>query len=285
MRFHNGRRVSRSAGGNAVVAVFLLLLGVFMLLPIYLAVVNSLKPLNELFLFPPRFYVNQPTFDNFRRLIKLQGQSVVPFERYAFNSLLVTLTSTAGYVLVASMAAYPLAKHQFPLKRAITQLVVLAILFRTEVTAVPQYILMVKTGLIDTHGALILTAMSTSFGVFLMCQFMTAIPDEILESARIDGAREVSLFFRMIAPMVKPAWLTLGIFTFVSSWNNSGTQFLYSEERKLLPAMLSQLSVSGVAMAGVSAAVSVLLMVPPIVLFLLCQRSVIETMAYSGLKS
>ena len=279
------RRISRSAGGNFLVALFLLLLGAFMLLPIYYTVVNSLKPIHELFLFPPRLYVTSPTLDNFRGLIRIQGQAPVPFERYAFNSLFVTVAATGGFMLVASMAAYPLAKHRFPGKKVILQLVVFAILFRTEVTAVPQYILMVKTRLIDTYAALILPALATSFGVFLMTQFAEGIPEEILESARIDGAKEIPLFFRMVPPMVRPAWLTLGIFTFTSVWSTTGTQFIYSEELKMLPAMLAQIGGAGLSRAGVSAAVSVLLMVPPVVMFLFCQRSVIETMAHSGLKS
>ena len=279
------RRISRSAGGNFLVALFLLLLGAFMLLPIYYTVVNSLKPIHELFLFPPRLYVTSPTLDNFRGLIRIQGQAPVPFERYAFYSLFVTVAATGGFMLVASMAAYPLAKHRFPGKKVILQLVVFAILFRTEVTAVPQYILMVKTRLIDTYAALILPALATSFGVFLMTQFAEGIPEEILESARIDGAKEIPLFFRMVLPMVRPAWLTLGIFTFTSVWSTTGTQFIYSEELKMLPAMLAQIGGAGLSRAGVSAAVSVLLMVPPVVMFLFCQRSVIETMAHSGLKS
>lgn len=284
MKIRVHRRLTRSRAGNVLVVLFLAAFGAFMLLPIYYAVVNSLKPIHELFLFPPRLYVTNPTLDNYTGLIRVQGQAPVPIERYIFNSVLVAVISTAGYILVASMAAYPLAKHKFPCKALLLQLIVFAILFRTEVTAVPQYILMVKTGLIDTYAALILPAMGTSFGVFLMIQFMEGIPEEILESARIDGAKEVKLFFTMILPMVKPAWLTLGIFTFSSVWNTTGTQVIYSEELKMLPAMLSQLSGAGLARAGISAAATVVLMIPPIIFFLFSQRSVVETMAHSGLK-
>ena len=236
------------------------------------------------FLYPPRFFVYHPTLRNFSALIKLQAQSPVPFERYLFNSVFVAAISTAGYVLVASMAAYPLAKHRFPMKKVIVQLVVFAILFRPEVTSIPQYIIMAKLQVIDTYWALILPAMGTSFGVFLLMQFMEAIPNEIIESCRIDGAKEVTLFFRLILPMVKPAWLTVVIFTFTSVWNTNGVQFIYSESRKMLPAMLSQLSGAGVARAGVASAVAVLLLIPPVVIFLFSQKSVVETMAHSGLK-
>lgn len=284
MKLNRHKRLTRSLAGNILVVLFLAVFGIFMILPIYYAVVNSLKPIHELFLFPPRMYVTNPTFDNFIGLIRIQGQATVPIERYIFNSVLVAVAATAGYILVASMAAFPLAKQKFPCRTLLLQLIVFAILFRTEVTAVPQYILMVKTKLIDTYAALILPAMGTSFGVFLMIQFMEGIPEEILESARIDGAKEIKLFFTMVFPMVKPAWLTLGIFTFSSVWNTTGTQFIYSEELKMLPAMLTQLSGAGLARAGISAAATVILMIPPIIFFLFSQRSVVETMAHSGLK-
>ena len=279
------KKLNRKIGGDVFILVILILVGGFMLLPFIYAILQSFKPMEEIFLFPPRFFVNRPTTENFYQLTQLVANSWVPFTRYIFNSLLVSIIATAAHVIIASMAAYPLAKHRFPGKKVILQLVVFAILFRTEVTAVPQYILMVKTRLIDTYAALILPALATSFGVFLMTQFAEGIPEEILESARIDGAKEIPLFFRMVLPMVRPAWLTLGIFTFTSVWSTTGTQFIYSEELKMLPAMLAQIGGAGLSRAGVSAAVSVLLMVPPVVMFLFCQRSVIETMAHSGLKS
>ena len=281
----SAKRVSRSAWGNFLVAVFLLLLGAFTILPIYYSIVSSLKPLNELFLYPPRFFVYHPTLRNFSALIKLQAQSPVPFERYLFNSVFVAAISTAGYVLVASMAAYPLAKHRFPMKKVIVQLVVFAILFRPEVTALPQYMLMAKTGMLDTFWALILPLMSTSFGVFLMGQFISAIPDDVLEAARIDGAGEKYSFFKIVLPMMRPAWMTLMILTFISSWNVTGAQFTYSESMKMLPTMMQQINTGGIIRTGVTAAVSVLLMLPPIVIFLFCENSVVETMAYSGIKS
>ncbi len=278
------KRVSRSRWGNFLVAFFLGLLGVFMILPIYYSVISALKPLNELFYFPPRFYVVNPTLDNFLSLIKLQAQSEVPFERYLFNSVLVTVVSTVGYVLIASMAAYPLAKHNFPLKKIITSMVVFAILFRSEVTSIPQYIMMSEVNIIDTYLALILPAMAGSFGVFLLQQFLETVPNELIESGRIDGAGELSIFFRLIMPMIKPAWMTVVIFTFIATWNINGIQFIYSENMKMLPAMLSSLSTAGIARAGVASAVSVLLLIPPVVIFLFSENSIVETMAHSGLK-
>lgn len=278
------RRVSRSTAGNVVVVAFLLIFGAFMILPIYYMVISSLKPTSELFYFPPKFYVIKPTLRNYLNLIKLQSQSEVPFERYLFNSVFVTLVATVGYVFLASMAAYALSKHKFPLKKTITNGVVIAILFRPEVTSVPMYILMVKTHLIDNYWALILPAMSSSFGVFLLQQFLDNVPNDIIEAARIDGASEFTIYRKLIMPMLKPAWMTVVIFTFISIWNTTATQFIYSEDMKMLPAMLSSLSTAGITRTGVAAAVGVLMMIPSVVIFLLSQNSIVETMAHSGLK-
>lgn len=278
------RRVSRSAAGNATVIIFLLIFGMFMILPLYYMVVSALKPTSELFYFPPKFYVIKPTLRNFLSLIKLQAQSDVPFERYLFNSVFVTVISTVGYVLLASMAAYALSKHKFPLKNTITKSVVFAILFRPEVTSVPLYILMVKAHIIDNYWALILPAMSGSFGVFLLQQFLDNVPNEMIEAARIDGASEFVIYRKLIMPMLKPAWMTVVIFTFISIWNTTAAQFIYSEDMKMLPAMLSSLSTAGVTRTGVAAAVGVMMMFPSVVIFLLSQNSIVETMAHSGLK-
>lgn len=280
----SSKRVSRSRWGNILVALFLGLLGIVMVVPLYYTVISAFKPINELFYFPPKFYVVNPTIKNFISLIKLQSQSEVPFERYIFNSVFVTLVSTIGYVLLASMAAYPLAKHKFPGKKIITQLVVFAILFRPEVTSIPQYIMMSKVGIIDTYLALILPAMGGSFGVFLLQQFLDTVPNELIESGRIDGASELRIFFQLIMPILKPAWMTVVIFTFISVWNTTGVQFIYSESLKMLPTMLSSLSTAGIARTGVAAAVSVILLVPPVVIFILSESSIVETMAHSGLK-
>ena len=277
--------LSRSRIGNAVSFTFLLSIGLFIILPIYFSIINALKPISELFLFPPRFIVYNPTLENFLGIFRVQAQSLIPAERYLFNSIFVTVASTAGYVLIASMAAYPLAKHKFTGKKVLQKIIIFAILFRPEVTSLPQYMLMARMGILDSFWALILPHMAGSFGVFLMAQFMSSVPDEILESAKIDGAGDKYIFFKIVFPSVKPAWLTLIIFTFIGSWATAGSQFTYSESMKLLPTMMAQINSGGIIRAGVSAAVAVLLMIPPIVVFLFSQNSVIETMAYSGIKS
>lgn len=278
------KRLNRSLGGNIAVSLFLLIMGAFTALPIYFSVINAFKPLSELYLFPPRFIVYNPTLNNFVDIISLQSQSTMPAERYIFNTVFVSLSTTLLYVVLASMAAYPLAKHRFPLKKVIHKLIVFAILFSTQVTALPQYILMAKTGIINTYMALIFPALGGSFGVFLVMQFIGSFPDDVIEAARIDGCREMGVFFRIVFPSVKPAWVTLAILTFISQWNIEGGQFIFDESLKTLPTMMNQMTSAGIDRAGVSAAVSVILMLPPMISFIFSQSNVVETMAYSGIK-
>lgn len=259
-------------------------MGVFIALPIYYSIINAFKPVSELFLFPPRFVVYHPTFENFKNIIRLQSQSTIAVERYIFNSVTVTVIATAGYILIASLAAYPMAKKEFPGKKIISVVIVFAILFSADVTELPRYMMMSKFGMLDTYWAILLPAMAGSFGVFLMIQFMSGIPNDILEAANIDGSNEIQTFFYIIMPSVKPALFTLTIFTFIATWPLSGSQFTYSESLKMLPTMLAQLNSGGISRTGVAAAGTVVMMLPSIIVFLICQGSVIETMTYSGIK-
>ncbi len=275
---------SRSIYGNIISGTFLILMGVFIAFPLYYQIINAFKPVSELFLFPPRFVVYHPTLENFANIIRLQASSLVPVERYLFNTVFTSVTSTLLYILVSSMAAYPMAKKKFPLKGIIYKVIVFAILFSGAVTELPRYIIMAKMGILDSYLAFILPTLSGSFGVFLMMQFMSTIPDEILEAARIDGAGEKYIFFKIVFPSVKPATLTLFILSFVASWSNGGGSYIYSEQLKMLPTMVAQINSGGIMRAGVAAATSVLLMIPPIIAFLVSQGSVMETMAHSGIK-
>ena len=277
-------KISRSRAGNIALFTVVSILGVFMALPMVYAVINSLKPINELFYYPPRFFVERPTLDNFRDLFRLSDFSLVPIERYVFNSVFTSVVTTVVYMLIASMAAYPLAKLNFSGRGIINKLIVWAILFRPEVTMIPQYVVMAKLNIVNTYGSVIFPALAGSFGVFLMVQFMEGVPNEVLESAQIDGANQGRMWMSIVMPQVKPAWLTLLIFTFQGIWNTTGTSFIYDEQLKMLPAALSQVAGGGFARAGASSAVAVILMLPPVIIFLLCENSVIETMAHSGLK-
>ncbi len=278
--------LSRSRGGTAVIFVILLIVSAFMLFPLYYSVVQSLKPIDEIFIYPPRFYVKNPTFENFVQVYYLSGNLTVPFARYLFNSIFVTVVGTVLYLIIASLAGYSLAKGKFKGVGTLYTLIVLALLFRPEVTAIPVYYIVSRLGIIDTYWALLLTPLSGTMGVFLIRQFVvSSVPDATLEAARIDGATEFRTFRQIVLPSIKPAIMTVMIFTFQSMWNASGTkQYIFSESLKELPTVLTTIAAGGIARAGAGAAVSVIMMVPPIAVFLWSQSSVMETMSHSGLK-
>lgn len=276
----------QSKAGDIGVLIFLVLICAFMILPMLYSVIQAFKPLDELFLYPPRFFVRNPTKQNFSDVFYLTESLEVPFLRYVFNSVFVTVVGTAVYIIIAAAAGYALGKGNFKGKNALSSLVVWALLFRPEVTAIPQYVIVSGLGMVDTYWSLILPALASTMGVFLIRQFVVvAIPDATLEAARIDGASEYRIFFKLVMPGIKPALMTAIIFTFQSMWNSSsGTQFIFSEKLKGLPNVLSTIVAGGIARAGAASAVSVILMIPPIIVFLISQSSVMETMTHSGLK-
>ena len=255
-----------------------------MAIPLVYAVNNAFKPLDELFIFPPRIMVNNPTLDNFFDLFALMGNSWVPLSRYIANTLVITLVGTFGHILLASAAAYPLAKHKFPGSQIIFSTVVLSLMFSGTVTAIPNYMMMSWLGWINTHLSIIIPSLAFPLGLFLMKQFMEQIPDALVEAAKIDGASEYRIYWQIVMPNVKPAWLTLMILQFPMLWGTDGGSFIYSENLKTLHYALGQISLGGIARAGVGAAVALILMVVPITLFIISQSSVIQTMATSGMK-
>ena len=274
-----GKRATRSVGGNVVVIICLVIMGVFMALPLYYAIVASLKPYEEIFVFPPKLYVKRPTLDNFISLFTSFSDSLVPFSRYVMNSVLVTGLTTLLGVLSGSMAAYPLAKNPFRGRNFLFNIVVTSLLFVPQVTFVPQYIILARLGWINSYKTLILPAVGSSLGLFLMKQFMEQLPDSMLEAARIDGASEYRICFGVVLPNVKPALLTVILFVFQSAWNNRGQTFIFDEE-----AVSDIVASNGIAYMGMGSAATVLLMLPPIILFILTQRRIVETMAFAGLK-
>lgn len=284
---HKGRRskrVSRSTGGNILVFLMLILLGGFMILPVVYTLVQAFKPMEELFIFPPRFTVSNPTVKNFKLIWSLIDNLWVPFSRYFFNSVFVSALGTAGNVIIASMAAYPLAKNEFPGKKILFKIVTVALLFSGGVLGLAQYIIMAKLHMINTYWALILPSVATPMGLFLMKQFMEGISTSLLEAARIDGMNEFQIYWSIVMPNVKPAWLTMIIFAFQGMWAMTGGNFIYTENLKLLPTALAQIQSGGIARAGVSAAANLLMFIPPVLMFLITQSSIMETMAHAGIK-
>jgi ABC-type glycerol-3-phosphate transport system permease component len=278
------KRLNRSWYGDLSLFILLAFFGAFMVVPLIYTINNAFKPLDELFLFPPRYFVRNPTMDNFSDLFNLMANSWVPFSRYIFNTVFITLAGTIGHVILASAAAYPLAKHRFPGSVVIFTMIVLSLMFSSQVTAVPNYMTMSWLGWIDTYWAVIIPAFAYPLGLYLMKQFIEQIPDALLEAAKIDGASEYRIYWQIIMPLVKPAWLTLTILLFQTLWGTDGGNFIYSEQLKTMHYALGQIIMGGIARAGVGAAVGLMLMIVPIGLFVVSQTKIIQTMASSGMK-
>ena len=278
------RKPNRSRGGDMGIYIMLILFGIFFVIPLVYTVSNAFKPLDEIYLYPPRFFVKNPTFNNFQDLLVVMSNSYVPFTRYVFNTVLTTLVGTVGHLIIGSMAAYVLAKYDFPGGKQFFNVCVTALMFNAYVLQIPTYLIMTKLGWVDTYLALIVPAFALPMGLFLMKQFMEQIPDALIEAAKIDGAKEGRIFLQIVMPNVKPAWLTVTIFSVQNLWNLKGQIYIYSEEYKMLPYALQQIMSAGVARAGVGGAATMVVMMVPIIVFIMAQSNILETMASSGIK-
>lgn len=283
LRKLRGKKMNRGIADNILSILFLLILGAFMALPLLYVILNAFKPLEELLLFPPRFFVSHPTTQNFTDLFSLMNETWVPFSRYVANTLFITAVTTFFHIAFSSMAAYALAKHTFFGSKLLFKIVVMALMFNGVVTAVPNYLLLADLHWIDTSLAVIVPAIQAPLGLYLMKQFMDPIPDSILESARMDGAREFRVMWSIIMPQVKPAWLTLIILQIQSLWGMSST-YLISEQNKTMAMAMQQIVGGGIARMGAASAVGLVMMIVPIVTFILSQSQVLETMSTSGMK-
>jgi ABC-type glycerol-3-phosphate transport system permease component len=278
------RRPNRSRFGDLFIYLFLILIALLMVFPLVFAIGQSLKPLDELFLFPPKLFPMNPTLDNFQDLFVTMSKSWVTFSRYIFNTVFMTAVGTTGHLIIASMGAFVLAKYDFPGSRVFFRIVVVALMFSGYVTAIPNYLIINQLGWVDTYWAIVVPAFAAPIGLFLMKQFMEGIPLSLIEAARIDGANLWKIFWGVVMPNVKPAWLTLIIFSVQSLWNNQAATFIYSEEKKTLVYALQQIQSGGIARAGQAAAVTVVVMIVPISIFIFSESQILETMASSGLK-
>ena len=286
MRVRNHQVVlNRSVGGDAGIFTFLLIMGVFMFLPMYYTVIQAFKPLDELWMFPPRFYVVDPTTKNFTDLFSLLSTSWVPFSRYIFNTVMITFLGTFGNLFFSSIAAYALSKIPFPGRKGIFWIMQRSLMFTSTVTAIANFLTLTTLGLTDNPFAIIIPAWGSTMGLYLMKQFMdSSISDDVLESARLDGCSEIKTFWVIAMPMVKPAWLTLIIYSFQGLWNTGSSPYIFSEQYKTLNYAITQITAGGVARAGAAAAGTVIMMIVPILVFVITQSNIIETMATSGMK-
>jgi multiple sugar transport system permease protein len=261
------------------------------MLPIVFVISSAFKPLEELLIFPPPFFVRHPTLDNFQDLILATDALSVPFSRYLFNSVFVTLATVLLQVVVCSMCAYPLSKARtLPGRDIIFGTIVAALTFAPEVTAIPRYLVVQKLGLIDSYGALILPALAWPYGLFLMKQFMeNSVPNEFLEAARVDGAGEWTIFWRIVMPNVAPAWNTLLILGFIAQWNDTFSPLVYTRSEAMKTVSVAMISLNNgpaaIARLGAQSAAAFLMTAPTVIVFMLRQSKVIQSMAHSGIKS
>ena len=281
------RRWGGVGAGEIITMILLTSLGLFMALPLVYMVSTAFKPLEELFLWPPRFVVLRPVMDNFEALLISTSALSVPFSRYIFNSMFVAVVVVIGVIVLASLAAYPLAKHRdMPGRNFIFLAVIAGLMFAPEVTQIPRYIVIDSLGMINTYWALILPLLPSTYGLFLMKQFTEQVPDEMLESARLDGANELRIFWQIVMPLVRPAWATLTIITFIFAWNEffGPLVFTRTEAMRTLPLALATIGSDSIARWGAVAAATMITTAVPIIVFVIFHKKVMETMAYSGLK-
>lgn len=279
------RSHNRSFQVDIVIFVFLGLMATIMVLPLVFAISSAFKPMSELFIFPPKFFPLKPTTQNFTDLFNLMANSWVPFSRYIFNTVFITVAGTLGHILFASLCAYALAMYKFPGSKAFYTLILLALMFSGAVTAVPNYLTMSKLGWIDTYKSVIVPYLASPLGLFLMKPFMEQnVPKSLLESAKIDGFKELQIYWYIAMPLVKPAWLTLTLFSVQNLWGMGASSYIYKESLKTLNFAMSQIVTGSIARAGVGSAVSVFMMSIPIIVFIVTQSNVVTTMSTTGIK-
>lgn len=278
------KRRNRSIFGDFTLTFFLGIFGLFSVWPLIFIVNNAFKPLNEIFIFPPKLFVQNPTLTNFQDLFIIIGNSWIPMSRYLFNTVFLTAAGTAGTVIIGSMAAFPLAKYVFPGSKTMSKLIVYSLMFNGTVTALPNYVIMSKLNMIDSYWAVILPSVGSTLGLFLMLNFMVQVPDALIEAAKIDGASEFTIFWRVMMPLSKAAWITLIILSFQNFWGTTGGGFIFSEKLKPISYALSQIVSAGVARTGVASAVTLIMLVVPVAVFIFSQSNVLQTMATTGIK-
>lgn len=279
------KRFTRSRAGNIFAFGGLLIMGLFTVLPLIYSLVTSVKPLEELMIFPPKFFVTRPTIQNYTELPNIISSLSVPLSRYVFNSLFVSVLTTFLHVVVASMAAFVIAKGKFRGLKTIFWIVQFSLLYNTYTLAVPQYLIFSKLGMIDTYWIYILPYLPSTMGVFLIKQYMDgSVPNALIEAAYIDGANDLQIFWSIVMPISKPAWLTLCLFAFRDLWSMQPSGTIFTEELKMLPNVMSTIISGGIARSGSAMAATVLLMIPPIIVYLISQSNVMETMSSAGIK-
>lgn len=281
--------LTKTTMGQKLLFVGLLLSGFMMLLPLIFIFNHAFKPYSELFIYPPRIWVREPTIGSFIELFVVTRDSIIPTSRYIFNSVVITILSTAAVIAASALAAYPLAKHKFPGRDPLFFLIILSLMFVPETMQIPRYVVVSFFGLMDSYTAHILPHVAAPVGVFLMRQFMLQVPNELIEAAKLDGAREFTVFLKVVVPICVPAMATVAILQFQNIWSNTETSILFmtDDSMKTFPFFLQTITQNlsnSVARQGAAAAASMIMFIPTLIMFLVFQRKVIATMAHSGIK-
>lgn len=282
-------KLYRMDGFQKLLTLLLIVLAVFMLLPIVYIFNHAFKPYHELFVYPPTFFVREPSFQNVNELLAVTSRSTVPMIRYLFNSVFVSTLAVILVTGISALCAYPLSKHRFPGAGFVFAAILLTLMFAPEVVQIPRYLVVSELGIMNTYFAHLLPLIAMPIGVFLLKQFMDQIPDSLLEAARIDGASEFTVFLRIAVPVCMPAIATVAILAFQNAWGNVETSslFMFDEEMKTFSFFLSTLTsnlANNVAMQGAAAVAALIMFVPNLIVFIILQSKVIATMAHSGIK-
>ena len=270
--------------------IILLPLAIIMLLPLVYIINHAFKPLDELFAFPPRFFVQKPTFDNFIRLFKAGSTTVIPMSVYLLNSIVVTIVTVFLNLVITVCAAYALSKKKYKFTGRLVSINQTALMFCGTVVAIPTYLVISRIGLMNTFLANILPLIAMPVGLFLVKQFMDQVPNDLIEAAKVEGAGDLRIIKDIIIPIVKPSLATVGILTFQAVWNNTSTSSLYitKEKLKTFAYYLNTLTMSTagntIVGVGMQAASTVIIFLPNLIIFLILQSQVMSTMAYSGIK-
>lgn len=268
--------------------VILIPVAIVMALPIVYIFNHAFKPLSELFAWPPRFFVINPTTKNFRDLFAVTSTTGIPMSRYLFNSIVITGVTVILSIVISSLAGFALSKLDFKLKKPLLLANNIALMFVGSAVIIPRYLVIERLGLIDTFWVHILPGLAIPVGLFLIKQFIDQIPKDLIEASRIDGASDITIYFSIILPLIKPAIATIAIVSFQGVWNNAETSMNYinNESLKTFAFYMATLTTTSntVAGQGMAAAASLIMFIPNLVVFIFLQKNVMNTMAHSGIK-
>ncbi len=284
-----GSRINPSAFSMGQLKFYLILvpLAAFMVIPVIMILNRAFMPMGELFAFPPRVFVSNPTLNNFRDLFALNGSTGVPMSRYLLNSVMITALTVVLNLALSVCGAYALSKKRFRLKEKLFSVNQLALMFVPTAVAVPRYLVIVNSGMVNTIFAHIMPLLAMPVVLFLVKQFVDQIPDALLEAAVIDGAGDLTIIRRVIIPLTRPALATAAVLTFQAVWGSveASNNFITNDSLRTLAFYLNAISTNNnIAAAGIVAAASLILFLPNLLIFVIMQSQVMNTMSHSGIK-